>query len=757
MNIKGVFIIICLSLSLQAIGQDLYNIDTVRTGYLTFYDSNWQSILDSFKTNDLEDRVLADLSVDGIFLDSVGVRFKGNSSYNSGFVKKPFNIDLDYTKNQDLYGFTKLKLNNMFKDPSCVREVLSYEMLRNYMPASEANFMQLYIDGNLHGLYTSVQSVNDDFNLDHLGSDNSSFFKCDPIFGAPPIGGCPGGPGQAALVDKGPDTACYKTSYDIKSDSGWLELVNLIQILNNNVSQIEQVLNVDRALWMLAFNNILVNFDSYTGSGHNYYVYENEYGRFNTIIWDLNECFGVFKSGGGQPPTNLSVAQMQNLSPLWNDQSNAHPLIKQLLADADYKKRYMAHFRTIMEEFLANNSMKNRASQIQTIIDAFVSADPNSNYGYMAFQDGLDQSPYNIVGVNVLMDARYSYLTTNAEVVKAGPTISSVQQSNTSPTAMDSVWVTASTNGTQAWLHYKTAEHAPFDKEQMYDDGMHGDGASGDGVYGALIPAQSPATTVYYYIYADNNSAGMFSPVRAEYEFYSYTVEGVQLAAGDLVINEFMASNSSAVADQDGEFDDWIELYNNTSSDISLHNMFLADDLTDPLDWCFPDTTIGANDFIIVWADNDAQTGLHASFKLSSLGEDVVLSNSDGSLLDSISFSQQITDLTTGRYPNGTGSFQTLLPTFSAANSVLSTKDLSDGPPGFVVYPNPASDILTVTFDNGALGYEGVMEIYNMLLQKINALPVQNDKEFTISTTNLSDGIYFLKLQDHVQKVVIAR
>ena len=76
---------ICLSLALQTRGQDLYNIDTVRTGYLTFYDSNWQSILDSFKTNDLEDRVLADLSVDGIFLDSVGVRFKGNSSYNSGF------------------------------------------------------------------------------------------------------------------------------------------------------------------------------------------------------------------------------------------------------------------------------------------------------------------------------------------------------------------------------------------------------------------------------------------------------------------------------------------------------------------------------------------------------------------------------------------------------------------------------------------------------------------------------------------------
>jgi len=757
MNFRGITITLCLSLALQVSGQDLYNIDTVRTGYLTFYDANWQSILDSFKINDLEDRVLADLTVDGIFLDSVGVRFKGNSSYSGSGMKKPFNIEIDYTKDQDLYGVTTLKLNNMFKDPSCVREVLAYEMLRNYMPASEANYMQLYIDGNLHGLYTSVQTVNDDFNLDHLGSDNNSFFKCDPIFGAPPISGCMGGPGQAALVDQGTDTACYKTSYDIKSDSGWTELVNLIQVLNYNVSQIEQVLNVDRALWMLAFNNILVNFDSYTGSGHNYYVYENDHGRFNTTIWDLNECFGGFKSGGGQPPTNLTVSQMQNLTPLWNDQSNAHPLIRQLLGDPDYKKRYMAHFRTIMGEFLANNEIKNRASQIQTIIDAFVLADPNSNYGYMGFQDGLDQSPYNIVGVNVLMDARYVYLTSDLEVVKMGPTISNVQQSVSAPAASDSVWVTASTNGTQAWLHYKTEEHAPFDKEQMYDDGMHADGASGDGVYGALIPAQGPATTVYYYIYAENNNAGLFSPARAEYEFYSYIIEGVQLAAGDLVINEFMASNSSAVADQDGEFDDWIELYNNSSSDISLHNMFLSDDLTDPFDWRFPDTTIAANGFIVVWADNDVQSGLHASFKLSSAGEDVVLSNSDGTLLDSISFSQQTADLTTGRYPNGTGSFQTLAPTFGAVNSVLGISNLPDESIGFTVYPNPASDMLHIAVYDVQKHLNKVVELHNILGQKIDAVPIRNTEELMVPTARLTDGVYFLQLQNYVHKVVIAR
>ena len=71
-----------------------------------------------------------------------------------------------------------------------------------------------------------------------------------------------------------------------------------------------------------------------------------------------------------------------------------------------------------------------------------------------------------------------------------------------------------------------------------------------------MIPAQSPGANVYYYLYAENNDAGMFSPKRTEYEIYEYAVQGVQLATGDLVINEFMASNSNTVLDLDGQSDD---------------------------------------------------------------------------------------------------------------------------------------------------------------------------------------------------------
>ena len=64
---------------------------------------------------------------------------------------------------------------------------------------------------------------------------------------------------------------------------------------------------------------------------------------------------------------------------------------------------------------------------------------------------------------------------------------------------------------------------------------MHNDGVAGDGVYGCKI--SNCSNSMDYYFYADNDSAGVFSPVRAAYEYYSYQFD---LSPGDLVINEFV-------------------------------------------------------------------------------------------------------------------------------------------------------------------------------------------------------------------------
>ncbi|MDF1868439.1 MAG: hypothetical protein P1U70_26685, partial [Saprospiraceae bacterium] len=90
---------------------------------------------------------------------------------------------------------------------------------------------------------------------------------------------------------------------------------------------------------------------------------------------------------------------------------------------------------------------------------------------------------------------------------------------------------------------------------EMFDDGNHSDGSAGDGVYGAEVTVGIGG--LQYYIYAENNDAGRFDPQLAELEYHTLGV------AGDIVINEVLADNETIQADQDGEFDDWVELYIN--------------------------------------------------------------------------------------------------------------------------------------------------------------------------------------------------
>lgn len=74
------------------------------------------------------------------------------------------------------------------------------------------------------------------------------------------------------------------------------------------------VVGHDRALWMLAFNNIYVNLDSYSGGiGHNHYLYQDDNGRFNNIVWDLNQSFASFKTTGSTH--DLADGNLLNIYP----------------------------------------------------------------------------------------------------------------------------------------------------------------------------------------------------------------------------------------------------------------------------------------------------------------------------------------------------------------------------------------------------------------------------------------------------------
>ena len=124
-----------------------------------------------------------------------------------------------------------------------------------------------------------------------------------------------------------------------------------------------------------------------------------------------------------------------------------------------------------------------------------------------------------------------------------------------------------------------------------------------------------------------------------------------------LVINEFMASNNSSETDPQGQYDDWIEIYNHGPYAIDIGGMYITDDFSAPTKWQIPPVTIiGPGVYLLIWADNDiTDTGLHTNFKLDSNGEEIGLFDSDGiTLIDSVTFPNQTTDISYGRYPDST-------------------------------------------------------------------------------------------------------
>ena len=147
------------------------------------------------------------------------------------------------------------------------------------------------------------------------------------------------------------------------------------------------------------------------------------------------------------------------------------------------------------------------------------------------------------------------------------------------------------------------------------------------------------------------------------------------LQSQTIFINEFMASNSTIV-DEFGEFDDWVEIYNPGATPFDLGGKYVTDDLTVPTKWQIPTTnpsltTVPAGGYLILWFDGTPTQGeLHVDPKLGSGGEQIGIYDADGTTpLDTLTYGPQTTDVSEGRFPDGSASFVTFTnPTPGLAN-----------------------------------------------------------------------------------------
>ncbi len=647
----------------------LYAADTLRTLYLRFHDEDWYEQLNAFYRTDVE--VPADLVVDGKIYPEVGVHFRGSSSYFTvESEKKSFNIAIDYGNDgQRLYGYKTLNLLNGHVDASFLREVIYNHIARHYIPAMKTNLVKLVINGENWGVYINLQQYNKDFLAEWFDTKAGIRWKV--------------GPGRGTLVYLGDDAEAYREAYQLKTkgvEDVWTDFIALCKLLDESTSNAELeaklpvLFNIDRALWQLAVSNVFMDDDGYIHKGGDYALYQDVKGMFHLIPHDNNESFR-FARGGGRGRMGWSWGDVTGgmASPITHAGNPERPVINRLLSHPQWRARYLAHVRTVIDEWLSWDVIEPVIERYQTLIDAEVQQDDKKLYNYQdfvastadeSFGSGMSENRGGggASSLKSFITQRQTYLLNHSELNKPTPKIISVSKPE-APVANHPVAVEAVLDKSVAvdsvLLYYGTDRHGLFNHITM----ARGKGSS----FVGEIPAFPAGTTVYYYIEAnavDTHGTTAFSPARAEFGAARYQVRAAIAKDTPVVINELMADNTKSITDPQGQHEDWLELHNLTNDAVLLTGMYLTDKTDNLKKWAFPDDTkIPAHGYLIVWLDEDvkAPDGLHANFKLSRNGETVMLVDSDergNQVLDKVTFTKQEKNAAFGRWPNGTGTLR---------------------------------------------------------------------------------------------------
>jgi hypothetical protein len=242
----------------------------------------------------------------------------------------------------------------------------------------------------------------------------------------------------------------------------------------------------------------------------------------------------------------------------------------------------------------------------------------------------------------------------------------------------------------------------------------------------------------------------------------------VALFAQTLVINEFLASNDAGLQDPQGDFDDWVELYNYGASDVDIAGMFFTDGDEDL--WEIPaefpeETTIEAGGYLVLWFDKDSDDGpLHIEAKLSGGGEAVFMYATDGTtVVDSHEYGEQVEDISEGRESDGADTwvfFET--PTPGASNDGTAVSP-ADGPDSFGIsnaWPNPFNPGTTLEFTLST-GEAASVTIFDLLGRKVfvavdGFLPAGTQQlTLDFSGYGVPAGVYLAALETASQKDVV--
>jgi spore coat protein CotH len=707
-------------------------------------------------------------------VENIGFRLRGNTSREAA--KKSFKVSFNtFVQGREFYGVDKLNLNGEHNDPSIIRSKLCFDHYQTIgMKASRANHVEVYINEQYYGLYISVEHIDDEFLNKNFGDDTGNLWKC--LY-------------PADLTYLGSDPNLYKDlnnngrpAYELTTNedqSDFSKLVRFITILNNtpNTSlpdSLESVIEVPGVLKYFAMNILVGEWDDYWSLMNNYYLYHDPTNDIFTLIpYDYDNTFGIDWFN-----INWTNANPYNYPKV---AGGYRPLAERLIQNAQYRNLYthfLEFFRwNVYQLPIWDNRIDSLMSMISTsaLNDSFRTFD----YGFdtndfFNSYSATDYSNQHVkYGLKQFVNLRNASLPGQLSYQNAKPIAYKIEYQPKNPGPNDSIYVFASVfdnNGlNEVSIHYQEDGTSSTQIYPMnFSPVLNTKKVEEADRWIGIIPPLGAGKSGKFFVYVkDTQNEFQFYPRKKAIE-----IKTQQIISDDIVINEFMADNATTITDPAGEYDDWIELYNPTSSPITLTGRYLTDKKDNLTKYQFtqPNMVLNPGEYLLIWCDEQgSQQGIHTNFKLSKDGEFIGLVETDGiSIIDSLSFGPQTTDISFGRLPDGASNWIFMSPTPGTTNNIVSVDDEEFFPTEFSLsaYPNPFNPTTSIRYSipNVTLseveGSRVQLIIYDILGNQITTLVNEEKPAGTYeviwngknnSGNNVSSGIYFVRIQANQQ------
>lgn len=293
----------------------LYDPAAFRTVALEFEDSNWEAQLAAFASTDV--LVPARLTLDGHTYSGVGVRFAPlpiGEQAEPGY-KRTLLLRLDHVDPQQrISGQRELRFEAAPRDATFLRTHLYFTLAARHGAAPRSNFVQIVLNGENWGVYTSVQPFDEAFLRANFGTYQGTRWTI-----------AAGG----GLTYLGDDPAAYRARYRLEgadSPDAWSALIRLCRTLEQTPpDQLEKalapILDVEGALRFIALENALLNQGGYRATGGGYGLYLDPAGRFHLVPLRAELSFRLvehqtFEAIGRTEPARDQAAKAEDNSEL---------------------------------------------------------------------------------------------------------------------------------------------------------------------------------------------------------------------------------------------------------------------------------------------------------------------------------------------------------------------------------------------------------------------------------------------------------